>query len=114
MASREELVPLAGSERSPIAQAHAVGTVAPDERIEVTVRVRRRTAASPQITAEALGATPPSQRHYLSREEFAEQHRADAADLATIEDFARHHGLVVVEASAARRSVVLSGTAQAL
>ena len=114
MASREELVPLAGSERSPLSEAHAVGTVAPDERIEVTVRVRRRSAASPQVAAEALGATPPSQRRYLSREEFAGQHGADAADLAKVEDFARRHGLVVVEASAPRRSVVLSGTAQAL
>jgi len=52
----------------------------------------------------------PGERRYLSREEYAAEHGADAADFDKVEAFARAHGLVVVERSAARRSLFLSGT----
>jgi len=114
MSTNPALVAIPGSERVPLAHAKAVGAPAPDERFEVTVRIRPRPAtARAAVASDPLGATVPRARHYQSREEFAAQQGADPADLAKVEAFARTHGLAVVEASAARRSVVLSGTVAA-
>jgi kumamolisin len=49
---------------------------------------------------------------YHPREDFAVLHGADPADLALIDDFAHEYGLTVTERSAARRSVILTGTAE--
>lgn len=60
---------------------------------------------------EELGRLPVGERRYLSRREFAARYGADRKDLAAIEEFASEHGLRVRQASAGRRSVVLSGSA---
>lgn len=100
-----------GSERTSLPGAHAVGPVPPDERFEVTVRVRRKTALQ-SLAADGFHADRlPAKRRYLTREQYAAGHGADPDDLAKIVAFAGAHGLVVVETSAARRSVFLSGTA---
>jgi kumamolisin len=100
-----------GSERAALSGAKVVGPVHKDERFEVTVRVRRKTAlqalASDGFHADQL----PSQRRYLTRERYAAEYGADPADLKKVEDFAKAHGLVVVESNPARRSVFVSGTA---
>jgi len=49
---------------------------------------------------------------YHTRDEFAVLHGADPVDIASIEAFAHDNGLTVSERSAARRSVVLKGTAE--
>jgi kumamolisin len=89
--------------------ARAVGAVAPQERIEVSVLVRAKPGAND--AQDALADTPPAQRHYLSREEFAAAHGADPQDLAKVVVFAQAHGLAVVDSSARRRTITLSGTA---
>jgi kumamolisin len=102
-----------GSERAALSSAHPVGAVHADERFEVTVRVRRKTPLQ-NLAASGFHADQlPGQRRYLTREQYAQQHAADPADIAKVEEFARNHGLVVVDKSAARRSVFLSGTAAA-
>ena len=53
-------------------------------------------------------------RKYLTRAQYAASHGADAHDIASVAAFATAHGLSVVEADEARRSVVLSGTTQAM
>jgi kumamolisin len=108
MATVSKLVPLPGSERKPLPGARAVGPTPAAERLEVTVRVRPR---APLPSAAAIGKQTPKKRRYLSREEYAAAHGAAADDLLKVEQFAKGHGLTVVESSAARRSVVLSGTA---
>jgi kumamolisin len=107
MADRKSSLP--GSKRTPLAGAHALGPVDPDERLEVTVRVRSR-AKTP--LADLLGGEPSKRRH-LTREQFEKAHGGDPADLKKVAQFAKQHGLAVVEESGARRSVVLSGTARA-
>ena len=102
-----------GSDRQALPGATVTGPARPDERIEVTLRLRSK--APPQALADRglHDDRHPGQRSYLSREEHAAAHGADAADLARVADFAKAHGLVVVESSAARRSVVLSGEVSA-
>jgi len=92
-----------------MAGAREVGPANPDERLEVSVRLRSRAGKKPALGAEAL-AQPLEQRKLLTRDQLEKQHGADPASIRQIEAFAQAHGLSVVEASAARRTVVLSGT----
>jgi kumamolisin len=106
-------VPLEGSERQPLPGARRIGPVPSDQLVRVTVIVRRR-PGSELPNPDELAATPVAKRRYPSRAEFAEQHGADPADLDAVETFAREHGLEVLEMSAAKRSVVLQGTPDAM
>ena len=105
-------VSLPGSERQPLPQASVIGPTDPDERLEVTVRVRRRQPV-PADQIEAMASQLPAERQYLTAREYDRQFGADPQDLEAVAAFAHTHGLQVVEKSAARRSVVLSGTVQA-
>jgi kumamolisin len=118
-------IPLKGSERQVLPQAKVVGAASPQERIEVTVILRPRSSQSAPSTTpgqphsqvaspEQLGTQLPAQRQYLSRAEFEVAYGADPQAIAQVEEFAHEHGLDVVEASPARRSIVLSGTVEAL
>ncbi|HTP05716.1 MAG TPA: S53 family peptidase [Nitrospirota bacterium] len=108
-------IPLPGSERSALLGARVVGPADPGERILVTVLVRRR-PSSVGITSmiEEMGTRKPADRTHLSRKEFAVSHGADPHDLKKVEEFARSHGIRVVESNVAQRRVVLSGTVAAL
>src|ERR1700712_680247 len=100
-----------GSDREPVQGAIAVGDCHPDERLEVTLRLRPKAPLEDRAAHDEMA---PLQRTYLTREEFASRHGADAKDIAAVEAFAKAHGLVVVDTSVGRRSVVLSGTASTL
>jgi kumamolisin len=113
MSSTKKLVPVAGSDRESLPGARVVGPSNPQEKIEVTVRVRPNPEGSRRARPSAAsllsgGHTP------LSRSEYEEAFGASHDDLARIEAFAHEHGLGIVEVSPARRSVVLSGTAGVL
>jgi kumamolisin len=101
-----------GSERFPLHDAHAVEPVPNDERFEITVRVRRKLSLESAAAATGFHADRlPEKRQYLTHKQYVTNHGADSADLSKVEAFAQQHNLVVVETSAARRSVFLSGTA---
>ena len=55
-----------------------------------------------------------TERTYLTREELAVRHGADAADLDRVEAFAHEHGLTVTHRSTGERRVVLTGPLGAL
>jgi kumamolisin len=101
--------PLKGSERKPVEGATSVGKADPDERLEVTVLLRRRGATAFAYHVSKLASRQGWGRH-LSRQEFEEQFGADAADIASVKNFAAEHGLSVAQEHAGRRAVVLSGT----
>lgn len=115
MPTRPGYVPLAGSERAPLPAALPTAqegeAVAANEQIAVTVRLRARPGGA-LPSAQPLGARPLRQRRHLSRDAYAAAHGADPDDLARVEAFARREGLSVVETSAARRSVRLTGPAE--
>ena len=110
MPTNHNRVTIRGSERSPHHGARVDGPIPNDERFEVTVRIRRKTAL--QSLADGFHTDKlPMNRRYLTREQYASSHGADPADMAKVEAFARAHNLIVVEKSQARRSIFLSGTA---
>lgn len=47
-----KLVPLAGSERTPLDKAREIGPADPNETIEVTIRLRSRTGKTPVVNAD--------------------------------------------------------------
>ena len=71
--------------------------------MQVTVVLRPR---QPLPSLEELS----TQRQARSREEIEAAHAAAPEALARVENFARERGLQIVETSAPRRSVVLSGS----
>jgi len=91
-----------------------MGAADPNERIEVTVVLRRASDADGTATEQVKSARSLQERKYLTREQHEVAQGADPEDVAKVEAFAQEHGLDVVEASRARRSVVLSGTVGAL
>lgn len=102
-------VRLAGSTKQRLASAQPTGET-PKGEFNVTVMVRRKEALP---SLEAHASQKPRERQYLSREEHAARHGAIGEDLSRVADFARANGLRVVEADAAKRHVILSGTADA-
>jgi kumamolisin len=102
-------VTLAGSNRRPLPGAKVVGAVDSDQRIEITVQVRRKPGSDLDGTVAKIASQGLAARKYLTRAELASQAGADPADIAKIDTFAHDHGLTVVEADLARRTVKLSG-----
>ena len=115
MPASEEVVPLTGSERPPLAGAAPSGPVTADERVEVTVILRpdpARAGEVPDVAAEA--ARPVGERRHLDPAELARLRGAAAADMDAVSAFARAHGLDVVETDAGQRRMVLGGPAAAM
>jgi kumamolisin len=80
------------------------------ETISVTIAVRRYPGGPPVPGTDYFLNTPPSQRRRMPPEEFAAKYGAAEDDLARVAAFAQSQGLTVVEAHAARRTVIVSGT----
>src|SRR5580698_275524 len=104
--SNSNRVTLKGSERAPLAGAHAVGATDPQQIIEVSLYLKRR-AALPSVESRAK---------HLTHTEFAAQHGANPADLELIRQFAKENNLQLLERGdeIERRSVTLAGTAAAM
>jgi len=113
MSTPKKQLPLAGSARTPLEGAREVGPASPNEIVDVTIRLRARSGKRSFVDADEF-AKPIKNRKIFSREDFEKQYGADPADVARVVSFARQHDLTVKETSAARRTVVLSGTAAAM
>src|SRR5579863_8516621 len=113
MSAPNKRLPLAGSERAPMQGAHEIGPANPNETVDVTIRLRSRVGKKPAVAAEEF-TKPVEERATLSRKEFESRHGADPDSIARIESFARQNKLTVKEKSAARRTVILSGTVAAV
>ncbi|MGI4834913.1 MAG: S53 family peptidase [Janthinobacterium lividum] len=114
MQAPESRVIVRGSERQPLPDAQPAHEPSPDERLEVTVRVRPKNDPASLLATSPFTDQLPAARTYLTREQLDEQLGADPHDLAQVHAFAHAHGLAVVHTDAARRSVVLAGTAAAM
>src|SRR5579884_1625170 len=118
MSSQQHYVPIPGTERSAPTEvfphAQAVSAAPPSEPIQVTVVLRPKSAGAGEHAARERATGTSGTRRYLSREELGAERGADPAAVAKVEAFAKAHGLSVVEADPARRTVVLSGTVAAM
>jgi kumamolisin len=104
-------IAIRGSARKLVPDATKLKRSDPEARIRVSIFARRNPNPSPQVLAkaDAIKAEPISKRTYLTDEEFNQVYGASSADLSAIEKFARDSGLKVVEASNAKRRVLVEG-----
>ena len=113
MAKRQGRVELKGSTRAALPGGQDTGPADPNQQIEVSIFLRRRSKPGEFPPAAQMGAHLPHERKYLTRKEFARLHGAAAADVKKIRAFAAQYGLQVVNEDRASRMVKLSGTVQA-
>ena len=106
-------IPLVGSERSLMRGSRQRGAADPNERIQVTVLVRRPASKEIAGRIEQNISRPPRERQHISREEFRSKHGASQDDISKVESFARKQGLEVARVDQAQCKVVLSGTVTA-
>jgi kumamolisin len=105
MMTGQSFVPLPGSERGSLPGSQQLGALDEAQQIDVTLVIRRRAALSRDLVEGP--AT-------LTREQFAEQHGTDPADLDLISTVLAGHGLRVTSADAGARRVMVTGTIAAL
>jgi kumamolisin len=93
-------------------RAFIVGLPNPNRPIEITVLVRppQQLAAERYLNADEVGGLAPPDRRYLTREALAASHGADPADVRAVARFGAQHGLRVVGANQAARTVHLIGS----
>ena len=113
MAKQQDRVELKGSARAALPGGQDVGPADPNQRVEVTVLLRRGSKPGGFPSVEEMGVRLPRERKYLTREEFARAHGASAADAEKVRAFATEYGLQVVSEDRAARSVKLAGTVKA-
>ena len=101
----DSFVPLPGSERGPLPAAEQAGPVDGSQRIEVTLVTRRR-AALPRDLVEGPAT--------VTREQLAERHGTDPADIDFLRIVLAPHGLQVTEADPGARRVKVEGSLAAL
>jgi len=93
--------------------AREIGPADPNETVDVTVRLRSRAGKKPPVNPDEF-TKDIQKRAILTRKEFEQQHGADPESIARVESFAREHKLTVKEKSAARCTVIVSGTVAAM
>jgi kumamolisin len=108
--NQSDQTPASSGERPALPGARKVGNVGADERVELTIHVRRRRSLPAELVA---GKSSPKLRTYLTIEQLERDYGADPADLRRVEDFVQRKGLVVVESHAGRRRLVVAGSAAA-
>ena len=114
MAKQVKRIAISSSARKLPKGSKPVGAADPKQQMQVSVRIRAKHSATMDDAAMmALGAQHPSDRQYVSREEFEAKSGADPADVAKIDDFAHEHGLNVKSVHLESRTVKLTGTAEA-
>lgn len=106
----EKRIDLPGSSRTALKGAKVVGKADPNQRIEITIQVRRKSEVELAKKVMELATQLPAERRYMSRTELANLAGADPADITKIDAFAHQNKLSVTEVSIPRRTVKLSGT----
>jgi kumamolisin len=104
---------LPNSTRVPVAGFRAVRSANPDQIVETTLVLRRANEVSDEDVIK-LASKPLADRKYVTNQQLAESHGANAEDVAKVIEFAHANGLAVVEENPAARIVKLSGTVMAL
>jgi hypothetical protein len=99
------------SARLPAAGSVPIGAADPGSRLMVTLRQRRRPGAPLPLPAPGVTASRSAKsRNCMSREDYAQQHGAAAADFDAVKAFATVHGLTVAEASAGEAAHLIASS----
>jgi kumamolisin len=110
----DNYVLLANSEHLHPEEHQQLEATAPGEQITATLILRRQPGGEPMKDLDYYQKTARANIKHISHKDFAGVHGASPADLDKVTKFVAAQGLQVVEASAAKRSVVVRGTAAQL
>lgn len=113
-AARENFVAIADSERFAIPGARLRGAADPQERVVVSVYLRRRRGAPELPSPEDIGARLSVADRSLGREEIDAANSADPVEMERVVQFASAHRLDVLKQDLVQRSLQLSGSVAAL
>ena len=102
---------IAGSERKPMPGARLLGPLEANEKMDVSIIVRRRTDGPAMPDGTYWQANPPGHRQFLSPEQFEKAYGAAPAEVDAVVRWADANGLSVREKKPGRRTVVVNGTA---
>ena len=105
-----EFVEISGSHREPLSGASRVADAPPDEKVRISVIVRRRPGAA-EHSVEPLSAAPDASREHLSQR-LAEQRGADPGEMERVGRYLRDAGLDVLSSDAATRTIAAEGTVE--
>lgn len=98
-----------------LAEKALLGNPSPGhDKATVTLIVKRRGDTAPIKSLEQFQDEKLSQRRVLTHAEFRDTHGAAQKDVDTVIEFAKEHGLRVIESDLARRSVVVRGNVEQL
>ena len=106
--------PLKGSTHAIPKEHKLLKATSPREMITVTLIVRRRKDGSKLREVKDFSAKVSAVHEPVDRERFIANHGADPKEIEQVVAFAKSSGLDVVETNAARRSVVVRGSAAKL
>jgi kumamolisin len=107
-----DFVEISGSHREALVGARRTADAPPDEKVLISVVVRRRPDA-PEHAVEPLSASPDASRLEL-RQRLAGHQGADPREMAKVERFLRDAGLEVLSADPATRIIAAEGTVAAM
>lgn len=110
MAQSKAKVPLRGSEKSLLHGSSPIGPPDPNEKIQVTLLLRRPSAGEISQRMQQNTLRLPKDRQHYTREEFHSRFGASQDDISKVESFAREHGFAVAKVDRTQCKVVLSGT----
>jgi len=103
-----------GSEQQPAPGARAVRAIDADERLRITVYVRRNPRRDWDPAGHTAAGSQSAERESCTRASAGVAPEASPYDLARVEDFAYEYGLNVAASDRAARSAVLFGDAAAI
>jgi kumamolisin len=101
---------IAGSQRLQPIDAKVEGPADPNETIQVTISLRRRTDGPGAPDLSEFSSIPFTDRKPLPNAEFTSKYGAHPDDVAKVEQFVKDAGLTVVETNTAGRTIMVSGT----
>ena len=105
-----DFVEISGSHREPLSGARRTADAPPDEKVRISVVVRRRPGAASH-SVEPLSTSSDASRLEL-RQRLAEQRGADPREMAKVERFLRDAGLDVLSSDPATRIIAADGTVE--
>jgi kumamolisin len=105
-----DFVEISGSHREPLSGARRTKDAPPDEKVRISVVVRRRPDAADH-SVEPLSTSPGASRLEL-RQRLAEERGADPREMARVERFLRDAGIDVLSSDPATRIVAAEGTVE--
>jgi len=116
MSDRIAMTILPGSTRKAVPSARLLAKSDPNQKITVSVYVRRNPNPPAEVVDKvaALTKQSPGQREHISDDEFNSIYGADPGDLEKVVNWAKDSGLKVIDQSLPQRRIKVEGTINAI